>query len=429
MNEPVVEHEEAARERGRRRLDNLVVSLSNELLRAILYSRVDGGPPPYFCRWLYSPLARNDYRHMCDASYREHAVVDVKPALDSIDNKAALHQQIRREQQAALEQQQRQIDAAVASANGNAPRKTIRLMDVSEIAARSETSNTTIDAVGSHHAVTTLAYDRRSNVGTDSLSSVYGSAQRDAVQTLQDSMASHFSNQPRGVIDSMMQTLLVLVLEPVQMSLSLEMQRSFDQSIVTDNLIEIVERVRSGRERPIVVTDDDEDDELDSLDRADAFYDTRLRFREQFKTMRINLFARFPELSIELDDNSPLPLLRAIFSFWVLAEQLFEDCELLPQSERARHLKPRYTAIMEGVLGSRVDLLNAVATSVIDAARANQRGELVRQLFVAALTKAENHVARLNVVRPLRRFSAAVLALRTVRQRIQPKPSSMHVDD
>src|SRR5690606_38095035 len=111
-----------------------------------------------------------------------------------------------------------------------------------------------------------------------------------------------------------------------------------------------------------------------------------------------------------------LGLLRAIFSFWTLARDLFDplQCNMMPQSERLRGLHAQYTEILNSVLGTRADLLFAVVRAHVDGIVACRR-EMVRDLFVQSLIQTELHVTRLHHARPLGRFARAIAALRAVR--------------
>jgi len=419
---------------GQSRFDVLVANMCQELVRAVMYSkqydhRQRAVPPAYFGRWFYSPLARNSYAYMCEPDYSDRKMLEVKPATDSFDSKAGLLQAVEREQQQRQQQQKQAVDA-----DEEGKPRTIKRMDMTEINERNKTVSTLISVVtGSdnekHTSLTTTAYDGRSAIGVDSLSKVYGQQQKSSVRDLQLTMAAQFARQHHGAVDDIMQTLLVLALEPVQFSMHIELHRNFDEALVVDNLMEIAGRVSSGVHRPIVVQDND-DDELDSTDREDSYVTRLIEFRQQFSSMRINLFSRFPELAIECNDSSPLPLLRAISSFWVLCKELFDDCELAPQSEHARHFKPRCTAIMEGVLGTRADLIYAVVCANIEGIG---RTDTVRDLFLAALLRAHHHVDALIKRRSTRRFLYARQALAHVHKLLSAATNDKHrhtvVDD
>lgn len=379
------------------KLQVLVQAMFHNLIEAILNqaARAENRyvPAAFYGAWFHSPLSNNDYVHLARDTFTERPLPPLQPTRVRV--------------------KQEPIDSKVgilASLNSSTDtRKRIRVMELDEIVKHAQPTNTTIDTVrqrGTHNettAVTTVAYDGRSHIGVDSLSTVYAGEQNVAIETLKDSMDRRFVDSQGGVIGKIAQTLLVLALEPADLSIDFVLHQRFDPSFVAANLLETMRDNESGADQatPVLIDDDDEDGE-------------QLRdFRRQVKKMTVNLYPRFPELAIDCTETNAGELLRVQFSLWVCCQSLFQSYRLLPQSEQCSSLHAQYRDLLEQALGDRADLLYAAIVSNIEGIGA-PRWHVFRELFCAALARAQLHVSSLHRIKPdserLRRARRALLA-------------------
>lgn len=390
-------------------MQTLVQALFTNLLDAILNqaARADNRyvPAAFYGAWFHSPLSHNDYMHLTQSDIVERTLATlhqprVRVKQEPVDSKVGI-----------LESLNQQHDT----------RKRIRVMELDEIVKQAQPSNTTIDTVRQRGtqtdtmAVTTVAYDGRSHIGVDSLSTVYAGEQQVAIETLKDSMERRFIENQSGVIGKMAQTLLVLALEPADLSIDFVLHQCFDTNFVACNLVETLREQARGTDRatPLIVVDDDDDDGAGGGEQL-------REFRRQVKKMTVNLYPRFPELAIDCTETNSHELLRALFSLWVCCQALFTGYRLLPQSEQAHSLQPQYRDLLEAALGDRSELLYAAIVSNIEGIGA-PRWLSFRELFCAALMRAHLHVSSLHRLKPdserLRRAKRALLATeRRVRQ-------------
>ena len=215
------------------------------------------------------------------------------------------------------------------------------------------------------------------------------------------------------------QLLLVLALEPIDLSLNIALTKNIDEAFIVENLLDISNRQESGVARPIVV-----DDVLVGRDLRSALIERQnksaaliSRYKSTVRCMSVNLFSRFPELAVQCDETTPIALLRALFSFWAVGRHYFENCIDLPQSCVLRNLQHKYTPVCESAFGTRADLLYATLAAHIKHTSPQKRS-VARDIALMALGQAETHVAQLLQERPLPEFARAVAAFRSVCSRL-----------
>ena len=345
----------------------------------------------FFGHWLHSPLAFNTYETLPDLGERRQTsapmVTGGKRSNAASKSGGVLEQKL--------------------AAQSDGARSKIRILDLKELNKHAQPTNTAIEIVrqrGSQQAtvaVTTLSYNGRTQIGVDSLTNVFGADQRSAIETLKDSMEQRFASS--GLVVKIAQTLLVLVLEPVNMTLEMEVYGRFDNNIIGANLLEIMKEHR--KNGTAVASADisalaDEEEEFEEGERM-------RQFRNKIRKSTVNIFPRFMELAIDCTDIKSEALLRSVFAIWIAANNLFDTVSMLPHKEAARNVKPEFVTILEDVFADRAPLLCAVIISNIEGIGA-YKWLSFRQLFVAALAHASTLVGNLCQQKPgHRRFQRA----------------------
>lgn len=379
-------------------------SLFDDLVQAIVAQSASEAnryrAAPFFGLWFQSPLAYNDYTSMLQDPappqplQTMHCALNAKkrPIKEEEDSKAGL----------------------LNSAAANTGKRRIHMIELSDIVKQAQPNNTTIEVVRNKgtlqpmRAVTTVAYDGRTQIGIDSLASVYGADQNVAVETLKDNMERRFASHSQiGVVAKISQTLLVLALEPADISLDFLVQHRVDNNIVVSNLLDIAEEQRTGRRPPPPQEEIDEDENAQMRD-----------FRSKVKRITVNLFSRFPELAIDCTETPDPALIKTVFSLWVASGSLFDDTRTSLQGESARALRAPYKSVLERVLGDRTELLCATVISNIEGSGLS-RWFLFRELFVTAILRAHLHVDALAEQRPSHvGFQRAKRALKATYERV-----------
>jgi hypothetical protein len=361
---------------------------------------------PFFGQWFNSPLARNDYNALIErvsaaltvapVSEREHTHIKTEPLSIKTERLS-----IKTEPWAVKRE----------PGDGNESKKTIVVLDSTDMTKHVVPNHTVIDLVGPNAvtAVTTTSYDGRSRIGTDTLNKIYGTEQRAAVETLKDDMERRFATGHGSVVDKIAQTLCVLALEPVDLSMEMVLQQRFEPNIVVEDLMYL-----AAQQTGTVLENND-------MNEDDADEDgSKLRdFKQKLKRYKVNLFPRFPELAIDCADTKSSDLLRAVSSLWVCSGSLFGDRRALPHSETARSLHEQYRAVLERVLGDRSQLLYATIVTNIEGI-GPRRWLHFKQLFCAALAVSGLHVAKLQNAQPDNaRVAHAYAALATTLARVR----------
>lgn len=333
----------------------------------------------FFGRWFHSALPTNDYTHMLN---------------DAVPNAQLAPQRQEVRQDTSLHAAKKREPVAAEPDDG---RKRIRRVDFTKSANNSSLHSTSISVLRTSTsaqpavAITTTAYDGRTQIGVDTISKVYGEQHREAIDTLRDTMEYRFASTGNSLVAKIAQTLLVIALETIDPSMELVLNQRLSDALILENLIDII---KSGdQSAPTAREFDDDEEEAD-------FNAERLRdFRRQFNRMSVSPFHRFPELAIECDEASTVTMLRAVCSLWICSKWLFNVCRTLPQKIVAYDMQPKFKVAFAEVFDDRTDLLYAVVVSNIEGIGA-QRSEQVRDLFAASLLLAHRQVAYLHAYKP-----------------------------
>lgn len=275
----------------------------------------------------------------------------------------------------------------------------LALDDMAAQMRASRTSGTVVEAhtnVSGEQAlltVSTCSYTGNTPVGNDTLGNLYGTDERrEALRTIERTMSARFNSQAifaaehgrakASVINDIAQTFLAHALEPFDISISIRFRRRIDEQLVVDNLVAMmrnVEYASGARQRP-------------------AYYDESVgedgkrRFRDLFDGMHFNFFSRFPELAVQCDQHSPLPLIKALGSLWAVSGDVFCECALSQSGEDACDFM--YNSAVDESIETRAPLLAAIAISYIEGIGYKRSFE-AKQLMVLGIETAQLHIARL----------------------------------
>lgn len=194
-----------------------------------------------------------------------------------------------------------------------------------------------------------------------------------ALRVMEDAARKHFDFSQPGVVPKITQLLLVLALEPCQLSLEFVLRKRFDDDFVVRNFLATA---------------------AEPVPPADA-----VAWHRDVKRMTFNLFERFPELALNCDVGSDLTQLRAVQHLWCLADCLFGKCATTLHSESAHQFA--YNGILCELARNRGPLLEAVARANVYAAGTDPgRFALRRDLFAEAFVCAQLHVLQLHTHAP-----------------------------
>jgi hypothetical protein len=190
-----------------------------------------------------------------------------------------------------------------------------------------------------------------------------------ALRVMEDATRKRFDFSQPGVLPKITQLLLVLALEPCQLSLEFVLRKRFDDDFVVRNFL-----ATAGDPVP--------------LDDVAAWH-------RDVKRMTFNLFGRFPELALVCDVGSDAAALRAVQHLWCIADSVFGKCNSTLHSEVAHHFA--YNSVLDSIADDRGPLLEAVARANVHAAGTDPgHFGLRRDLFVEALVCAQLHVLQLH---------------------------------
>lgn len=194
-----------------------------------------------------------------------------------------------------------------------------------------------------------------------------------ALRVMEDAARKHFDFSQPGVVPKITQLLLVLALEPCQLSLEFVLRKRFDDDFVVRNFLATA---------------------AEPVPPADA-----VAWHRDVKRMTFNLFERFPELALNCDVGSDLTQLRAVQHLWCLADCLFGKCATTLHSESAHQFA--YNGILCELARNRAPLLEAVARANVYAAGTDPgRFALRRDLFAEAFVCAQLHILQLHTHAP-----------------------------
>lgn len=275
-----------------------------------------------FAQWMQTPLPRNDY-------------------WDLVRNST------------------RQTDAA----DGDAKRR--RTRETSESTTRALEPRSKLAWAGVRSAA--IVMDGRSAMA--SVDASLGDERMLALRVMEDATRKHFDFSQPGVVPKITQLLLVLALEPCQLSLDFVLRKRFDHEFVVRNFL-----ATAG-------------DVLPAEDVA--------AWHRDVKCMTFNIFGRFPELALACDVASDAAQLHAVQDLWCIADSVFNKCSMTLHSETARHFA--YDSILCELADDRGPLLEAVTCTNVHAAGTDPgHFYLRRDLFVEALVCAQLHVLQLH---------------------------------
>lgn len=276
-----------------------------------------------FAQWLQMPLPRNDY-------------------WDLVRSSSA-----------------RQTDAG----DGDAKRR--RTRDASETAVH--TAEKRLKPAWAGVRAAAIVTDGRSAMA--SVDASLGDERMLALRVMEDATRKHFDFSQPGVVPKITQLLLVLALEPCQLSLEFVLRKRFDADFVVRNFLATT---------------------ADVVPPEDA-----AAWHRDVKRMTFNLFGRFPELALVCDVGSDAAQLRAVQDLWCIADSVFGKCSSTLHSETAHHFA--YDSILCSIADDRGPLLEAVARANVHAAGTDPgHFYLRRDLFVEALVCAQLHVLQLH---------------------------------
>jgi len=374
----------------------------------------------YSVRALYasifrSKLPHNDYAWLVDSSKapprraRERADALLAPRVKSeVKPEPMDEDEMLATASARAEREAR--EAAAFAANGGftstAPVLVKReagtqMFELDDMAAQmrdARTSSTVVDeraALGEHALLTvsTRSYTGRTPVGNDTLDNLYGEDERrEALRSIERTMNARFNSQAiraaehgrakASVVNDIAQTFITHALEPFDISLSIRFRRRIDEQLVVDNLVAIMrnaEYASGARERPACYDES-------------VGEDGKRRFRDLFDGMHFNFFSRFPELAVQCDQHSPLPLVKAIGALWAVCGDVFCECALSQSGEEVCEFM--YNSAVDKSIETRAPLLAAIACSYIEGIGYTRSFE-TKQLMLLGIETAQLHIVRL----------------------------------
>jgi hypothetical protein len=279
-----------------------------------------------FAQWLQMPLPRNDYWDL------------VRSSSNNSSSGA------------------RQTDAG----DGDAKRR--RTRETSELAAQPR-----LKAAWAGVRAAAIVTDGRTAMA--SVDASLGDERMLALRVMEDATRKHFDFSQPGVVPKITQLLLVLALEPCQLSLEFVLRKRFDDDFVVRNFLATA---------------------ADAVAPEDV-----VAWHRDVKRMTFNLFGRFPELALVCDVDSDATQLRAVQDLWCIADSVFGKCHSTLHSETAQHFA--YDSILCSIAEDRGPLLEAVVHANVHAAGTDPgHFYLRRDLFVEALVCAQLHVLQLH---------------------------------
>lgn len=223
-------------------------------------------------------------------------------------------------------------------------------------------------SAGGGDVLRTVAIATDARAAMVSVDASLGDERTMALRVMEDTTRRHFDFSQPGVVPKITQLLLVLALEPCQLSLEFVLRKRFDNEFVARNFL-------ASDSEPLAVDD------------AAAWH-------RDVKRMAFNLFARFPELALNCDIGSDVAQLRAVQHLWCLAEYVFTKCSATLHSETAQQFA--FNHLLDELTRDRAPLLEVVARANIYAAGSDPgRFLLRRDLFAEAFVCAQLHVLQL----------------------------------
>lgn len=191
------------------------------------------------------------------------------------------------------------------------------------------------------------------------------------LQQLQQSMEQRFA-PTSSVVGGIAQLCLVVVLEPVDFTITLTFARRRDPSIITDSLLEIYNNVGAlGGTRS------------QSPTTAPPLNEEQMAGTANDK-LAINFFSRFPELAIQCK-SLDLSVCQSVFALAAMARAVFdsERSSATPQGELLRGFK--YNDVLDAAMGDRSRLLYAMCRAAIVGVGGQRKQQLVADFFRNAL--------------------------------------------
>lgn len=292
-----------------------------------------------FAQWLQMPLPRNEYWDL----------VQPKPsgAQRTVATKPVASE--------SAESMRRRM--AVAPADGNGRTRVIESLTGSQV-----------HAVVPSNGMQTISIATDARAVMMSVDATLSDERALALRVMDDATHKHFDFSRPGVVPKITQLLLVLALEPCQLSLEFVLRKRFDDDFVVRNFL-----AQSNEPVP----------------PADV-----VAWHRDVKRMAFNLFGRFPELALNCDIGSDVAQLRAVQHLWCLAEYVFRKCTTTLHSESAHQFA--FDRLLDDLARDRTPLLEAVARANIYAAGTDPgRFLLRRDLFAEAFVCAQLHVLQL----------------------------------
>lgn len=290
-----------------------------------------------FAPWLQTPLPRNEYWDLVRTAGAPKAVVAAATDTRTAGTKRPLK-----------------------GLSGGRVRVIERLEDTE---ARARTHG------GGGDGLRTVAIATDARAVMVSVDASLGDERMMALRVMEDTTRRNFDFSQPGVVPKITQLLLVLALEPCQLSLEFVLRKRFDNEFVARNFL--------------------------ATDSDPVAPDDVAAWHRDVKRMAFNLFARFPELALNCDIGSDVAQLRAVQHLWCLAEYVFTKCSATLHSETAHQFA--FNRLLDELARDRTPLLEAVARANIYAAGIDPgRFLLRRDLFAEAFVCAQLHVLQLH---------------------------------
>lgn len=354
----------------------MVRKLCNTLVSSLVYNTA---LHYRFGLWLRSPLPRNEYAHL---------IADrMPPARPTIAVRPKERAPIAATAASAVQQPAGVRKINVLSKNELPNKRSFETARVDVHAKRKG------DSDGFAGSITNDLHTSMASVGA-----ALTEERQLTLRVMEDAAERYFGFAQAGIIPKITQLILVLVLEPVNLSLEFVLRKRFSEDFVVRNFL--------SKSSDTLTTDD-----VGAWNR-------------DVSRMTFNFFSRFPELAVNCDDTCSVEELRAIQHLWCIADEVFDKCVSTQHSESAREF--RYNTTLETILYNRAPLLEAVARANIYAGGTDHgHFALRRDIFVDAFVCAHLHVLDLHAKstdasgakRKLQNASAALRkATNTIRQ-------------